>query len=141
MILFKNGIEIKRIIGYHEKAELLNEIFSSNDSGSNNGGRIITISESNFTSATSKGLVLVDFTASWCGWCKKLHPILEEIAAENSSKLTVAQIDADKNTSVVRKYEIEGYPTMLLFKDGKLVKTIVGYKDKANLLKEIEPYF
>lgn len=103
-------------------------------------GKIITITEKTFNETVAEGLVLVDFSATWCGWCKKLHPVLEEIAKENACKLTVAEIDADKSSSLVSKYNIDGFPHMILFKNGNKVEEFGGYRDKEQLMSELHPY-
>ena len=82
--------------------------------------------------------VLVDFWATWCGPCKMVAPVLEEIAGENSDKLTVAKLDVDQNPNVARDFQIMSIPTMILFEDGKPTKTIVGAKGKAALLRELD---
>ncbi len=82
--------------------------------------------------------VLVDFWATWCGPCKMVAPVLEEIAGENSEKLTVAKLDIDQNPNVARDFQIMSIPTMILFEDGKPTKTIVGAKGKAALLRELD---
>lgn len=82
--------------------------------------------------------VLVDFWATWCGPCKMVAPVLEEIAGENSEKLTVAKLDVDQNPNVARDFQVMSIPTMILFEDGKPTKTIVGAKGKAALLRELD---
>ncbi|AVP70779.1 thioredoxin [Rhodococcus hoagii] len=81
--------------------------------------------------------VLVDFWATWCGPCKMVAPVLEEIAGEHGDKLTIAKLDIDQNPGAARDFQVMSIPTMILFQGGKPVKTIVGAKGKAALLKDL----
>lgn len=81
--------------------------------------------------------VLVDFWATWCGPCKMVAPVLEEIASEKAGSLTIAKLDVDENPATARDFQVVSIPTMILFKDGQPVKRIVGAKGKAALLREI----
>jgi thioredoxin 1 len=84
--------------------------------------------------------VLVDFWATWCGPCKMVAPVLEEIAGEHQDKLTVAKLDIDQNPGVARDYQVMSVPTLLLFSEGQPVKQIVGAKPKAALLSDLSDY-
>jgi thioredoxin 1 len=81
--------------------------------------------------------VLVDFWATWCGPCKMIAPVLEEIATEKAGTLTVAKLDVDSNPNTARDFQVVSIPTLILFKDGQPVTRIVGAKGKAALLREL----
>ena len=84
--------------------------------------------------------VLVDFWAEWCGPCKMVAPVLEEIASEHGDKITVAKVNIDENPEIARRYQIMSIPTMSVFQGGQIVKNIVGAKPKAALLRDLEAY-
>ena len=84
--------------------------------------------------------VLVDFWAEWCGPCKMVAPVLDEIAGENKDKLTVAKLDIDRNPAAARDYQVMSIPTMSVFSGGEVVKSIVGAKPKAALLRDLESF-
>lgn len=82
--------------------------------------------------------VLVDFWADWCMPCKMLSPIVEEIAIELRDRLKVVKVDVDENPDIATRYGIQAIPTLLVFKDGKIVTEIVGYVSKKALLNKLE---
>ena len=84
--------------------------------------------------------VLVDFWAEWCGPCKMVSPILDEIVSEHQGKLRLAKINVDENLELSRRFDVMSIPTMILFKDGEARLRIVGAKGKGQLLQELHPY-
>jgi len=84
--------------------------------------------------------VLVDFWAEWCGPCRAVGPILEEISNEYGDKLKIVKLNTDEEGSIAMKYGISSIPTMNVFVGGEVVKTIVGAKPKPALLKDLESY-
>lgn len=83
---------------------------------------------------------LVDFWATWCAPCRMIAPVLEEIAAENEGKLTIAKLDVDSNPGIAANYGIQSIPTLILFKDGKPVERLVGFMNKKKLMDKIAPH-
>jgi thioredoxin 1 len=103
-------------------------------------GTVGTVTDATFASevlAHDKP-VLVDFWAQWCGPCRMMAPVLAQLAEERAESLTVVKINADENPVAVRDYGVMGLPTMLLFRDGQPVRSIVGARPKARLLAELD---
>ncbi len=83
--------------------------------------------------------VLVDFWATWCGPCKMIAPVLEEIASEQAGKLTIAKLDVDQNAASAQKYSVMSIPTLILFKNGQPAERLVGYMSKEQLMAKLNP--
>jgi thioredoxin 1 len=104
------------------------------------GASTKTVTDSTFDTEVlgSEKPVLVDFWAEWCGPCKMVAPVLEEIAAEHQDKITIAKVNIDENPEIARRYQIMSIPTMSVFAGGEVVKSIIGAKPKAALLRDLE---
>jgi thioredoxin 1 len=100
----------------------------------------VAVTDDSFATDVLKatGPVLVDFWAEWCGPCKAIGPALEEIGAEYKGKLTIAKVNIDENPMTPNTYGVRGIPTLILFKDGKPVETIVGARPKSALKQFID---
>jgi thioredoxin 1 len=104
------------------------------------GKKTFEVTEANFQSEVleSQQPVLVDFWATWCGPCRMIAPIVEELANEYDGKLRVGKLDADENPNVLIEYGVMGIPTLILFKGGEPVERITGYQPKAKIQPKIE---
>jgi len=103
---------------------------------------IINVTDDSFDQDVLKasGAVLVDFWAPWCGPCKQIAPLLEEVAAEMGDKITIAKIDIDDNPNTPGKYGVRGIPTLTIFKDGNVQGTKVGAVNKGKLIDFINEH-
>ena len=104
-------------------------------------GKPADLSESNFQEAVSSHpLVVVDFWAPWCGPCKVVSPVLEQLAVEMAGKATFFKLNVDDNPTVSQQFGIQGIPTIMIFKDGRPVDGIVGAAPKQTIEARIRPY-
>ena len=103
---------------------------------------LATLSDATFDEEIkgSEEPVLVDFWAEWCGPCKMISPILEEIATEHAGKLRIGKLNVDDNPDVARRFEVMAIPTLIVFKDGEPKKRLIGAKGKGQLLQELQEF-
>ena len=103
---------------------------------------IVTLTSATFDEVVrgSDKPVVVDFWAEWCGPCKKVAPIIDELATEQAGNLTFAKLDIDANPQVSLRYNVMSIPTLIVFKDGKEAKRLVGAKGKHQLLEELDEF-
>ena len=103
---------------------------------------ILTLSDSTFDESigSSETAILVDFWAEWCGPCKMIAPVLEEIASSHGERLQIAKLNVDDNPNVARRFDVMSIPTLLVFHEGEVRKRLVGAKGKAQLLEELSEF-
>jgi thioredoxin 1 len=99
--------------------------------------KVLTITDKDFDNTIKKGITMVDFWAVWCGPCRRQGPIVEEIANEIGKKIKIGKLDVDNNKVTSNTFNVRNIPTLIIFKDGKEVKRLVGLQDKQTLLNEL----
>jgi thioredoxin 1 len=106
------------------------------------GDTIVKVSDATFdeTVVGSDTVVVVDFWAEWCGPCKMIAPVLEEIASQHPEKLRIVKLNVDDNPETARRFDVMSIPTLLVFKDGEPAKRLVGAKGKGQLLQDLAEF-
>src|SRR5690625_2632107 len=101
---------------------------------------IVNVTDQDFSKETAEGLVLAEFWAPWCGPCKMIAPVLEEIDGEMNEKVKIVKLDVDENQETAGKYGVMSIPTLLLMKDGNVVDQVVGFQPKEKLVELINKH-
>lgn len=94
---------------------------------------LINATDSNFEDNIKEGVTLVDFWAPWCGPCKMIAPVLEDLAKDIEGKANIVKVDVDENQATAAKFEVMSIPTLIVFKDGQAVDKVVGFQPKEQL--------
>ncbi len=99
--------------------------------------KIVNLNNKNFKPVTRLGIVLIDFWAPWCGPCKMVAPVLNDIAESEADKVKVAKVNVDQNQALAQKFKVRNIPTLVFMKNGREVKRLVGYKPKKAIMNEV----
>jgi thioredoxin 1 len=102
--------------------------------------KLKTLTDSNFDQEIRAGVILVDFWAEWCGPCRRIAPIVEQLAGEYEGRAIIAKLNVDENPNVPGRFMIRGIPTLLLFKNGQLAETLVGLAPRDDIARLIDKH-
>lgn len=121
------------IFAYYKRTKMLKSLMNQKESE-----KVQILTDRNFQATINKGITLVDFWAAWCTPCKFQAPIISELADEIGDKATIGKLNVDENKKTAAQFGIRSIPTIIVFKEGKPVKKLVGVKTKSALLKAID---
>ncbi|MDT0745391.1 thioredoxin [Mammaliicoccus sciuri] len=102
---------------------------------------LLKATDANFDEQIKEGVSLVDFWAPWCGPCKMIAPVLEDLAKDVEGKANIVKLDVDENQATAAKYEVMSIPTLIVFKDGEAVDKVVGFQPKEQLEQVLSKYY
>ena len=122
-------------------AQMLQRAQAQSQPNQNLNGKPITLTDASFASEVAKQkLIMVDFWAPWCGPCRMVGPLIEQLAVEYAGKVAFGKMNVDENRAIPMKFGVQGIPTLIVFKNGKAVETIVGACPKANIESKFKPH-
>jgi thioredoxin 1 len=101
---------------------------------------VLTLTGNNFSEETSTGVVMVDFWATWCMPCKAMAPIIDEIANQTKGKVKIGKVDVDANGDLANRFNVQGIPNIIIFKNGVPVENLVGIQSKETLIQALEKH-
>jgi thioredoxin 1 len=103
--------------------------------------KVKTFTDSNFDAETKNGVVLVDFWAEWCGPCRRIAPIVDELATDYEGRATIGKMNVDENPNIpTSRFQVRGIPTLVVLKNGQLVDTIVGLVPKEEIVRKLDQH-
>ncbi|GGH99668.1 MULTISPECIES: thioredoxin [Mammaliicoccus] len=102
---------------------------------------LVKATDANFDEQIKEGVSLVDFWAPWCGPCKMIAPVLEDLAKDVEGKANIVKLDVDENQATAAKYEVMSIPTLIVFKDGEAVDKVVGFQPKEQLEQVLSKHY
>jgi len=121
-----------------DREAMANNVNTGVNKSNETTGGVVILNEKTFDEAIKKGVTLVDFWATWCRPCKMQGPVIEEVGTAMSGKAAICKLDIDQNPQITQRYNVQSIPTMIIFKDGKVVSQFLGYTSKEEIIKEID---